>query len=122
MKGIIIVLMLSCIAFLNANPAPLVNITGVSQRDDASRKVDIYYNISHTMPLTMIKGKDNVMCDEWVVSQSESPKINVAQQGREGGWTMDIPSFLFSSQSMNTLYFECLTKIKEFLKRKKYEK
>jgi hypothetical protein len=53
MKGIVLVLMLSCIASLNANPCPVVNITGVSQRDDASRKVDIYYNISHTMPVTI---------------------------------------------------------------------
>ncbi|MDD4035023.1 MAG: formylglycine-generating enzyme family protein [Candidatus Cloacimonetes bacterium] len=39
--------------FLSANTSPGVSITNVSQRTDTSRKVDIYYNISHTMPVTV---------------------------------------------------------------------
>ncbi|MDD4035020.1 MAG: SUMF1/EgtB/PvdO family nonheme iron enzyme [Candidatus Cloacimonetes bacterium] len=50
---IITVLMGMLVSYAYATSSPVVNITNVTQRTELSRKVDIYYNISHTMPVTV---------------------------------------------------------------------
>ncbi|MDD3097453.1 MAG: hypothetical protein PHU99_07040, partial [Candidatus Cloacimonetes bacterium] len=52
MKRIILCIWIAC-AFGWLLATPQVPMVTASQRTDASKKVDIYYNLSHTMPVTI---------------------------------------------------------------------